>query len=334
MKIMVFDVPAVHGGALSILEDYYDKALEEQNGVEWIFVVSKPKLVETERIKVLRYPWIKKSWGHRLFFDYFVAPNLVRKYKVDEILSLQNTIIPRSNKFKQTVYMHQALPFIDYKFLFKENRKMWVYQNIIGEIIKWSIKKADNVIVQTNWMKESCILETGEPSTKFRVEPPLINIITKSSFTLNETSRKTFFYPAAGSYYKNHRIIIEACLKLKEKNLVDYKVIFTLSGDENPHIRNLFNISKDNNLPIEFIGKISKTDVFEYYSNSILLFPSYIESSPLPLSEGKAHETIIISSDLSFSKEILDQYHKKHFFDLRDSESLSNLMGNYINLKI
>ena len=43
MKIMVFDVPAVSGGALSILNQYYNKACNDTNN-EWIFVVSKPLL--------------------------------------------------------------------------------------------------------------------------------------------------------------------------------------------------------------------------------------------------------------------------------------------------
>ncbi|HOA81141.1 MAG TPA: glycosyltransferase, partial [Defluviitaleaceae bacterium] len=80
---------------------------------------------------------------------------MVKKYKPDKVLSLQNTIIPKVKKAKQEVYIHQSLPFVEYKFRFKENTGLWIYQNIIGRMIIRSIKKADHVIVQTEWMKKA-----------------------------------------------------------------------------------------------------------------------------------------------------------------------------------
>lgn len=172
MRIMVFDVPAVSGGALSVLHDFYDAYKENQNN-EYIFVVSLPELKETNNIKVLRFPWIKKSWFHRIYFDYVIAPLLVRKYKVDEIFSLQNVIVPNVKKY-QTVYVHNSLPFSEYRFSFRENRLLWIYQNIISKSIFKSIIKADRVIVQTNWMKTECIKRLNVNGTKLEVNPPQI----------------------------------------------------------------------------------------------------------------------------------------------------------------
>lgn len=82
----------------------------------------------------------KRSWLHRLYFDKFIAHKLVTKYKVDEVLSLQNVIIPKT-KIKQTLYIHQPLPFIDKKYKITENIRFWIYQNIISKFIFKSIKK-------------------------------------------------------------------------------------------------------------------------------------------------------------------------------------------------
>jgi len=112
--IMVFDVPAVHGGALTVLEQQYEKA-KQNSDKNWIFILSKAELSETNNIKVLKYPWIKKSWAHRLYFDYFIAHKLVKKYKADEVLSLQNIGVPFI-KIPQSVYVHQSIPFIDIRF--------------------------------------------------------------------------------------------------------------------------------------------------------------------------------------------------------------------------
>src|SRR5699024_2925067 len=98
MNIMVFDVPAERRGALSILKDFYNEAKScEDKSINWFFVISKPNLEETDNIKVLRYPWIKKSWFHRLYFDKIVSPILVRKYNINKIFSLQNVRIPFTN---------------------------------------------------------------------------------------------------------------------------------------------------------------------------------------------------------------------------------------------
>jgi len=54
MKIIVFDVAADGGGALSILEEYYYEAINHPNkNIEWIFVVSKPDFPETGKVPYL-----------------------------------------------------------------------------------------------------------------------------------------------------------------------------------------------------------------------------------------------------------------------------------------
>ena len=160
MRIMVFNVPAESGGALTILEDFYRDVAEHYNKkIEWIFVLGKPKLQSAENITVLRFPWIKKSWCHRLVFDHLIAPKLVKKYKVDKVLSLQNTIIPW-NSCNQTVYIQQALPFVEYKYKWKENKLLWIYQNVIGREILRSIKKSDQVYC-ANKMDERCMCGKG-----------------------------------------------------------------------------------------------------------------------------------------------------------------------------
>lgn len=315
MNIMVFDVPAESGGALSVLKDFYKEAKSyEEKNINWIFVLSKPELQETKNIKVLRFPWIKKSWFNRLYFDNMIAPDLVKKYNVDKIFSLQNIVIPRT-KVKQTLYVHNSLPFVDYKFTLKENKKLWIYQNIIGRNIVNSIKKANKVIVQTEWMKKACIDRVKVEDGKIDVVPPQINIRIDKFFEPKETSFKTFFYPANGMIYKNHRLIVNACKELKKKNIKDYKIIFTLKGNENSHIRGLYKEVTENKLPIEFHGKISRKEVFELYTKSVLIFPSYIETLGLPMLEAKLHKGIILASDCPFSHEILDGYENFCFFN-------------------
>ncbi|MFL0268894.1 glycosyltransferase [Candidatus Clostridium radicumherbarum] len=332
MKIMVFDVAAETVGALSVLNDFYnDFKADVEN--EYIFIVSKPKLREMENIKVLRYPWIKKSWLHRLYFDNFIAPKLIQVHKVDEVLSLQNVIIPNT-KVKQKVYVHNSLPFVEYRFTFTENRLLWVYQNILSKIMFYSMKKANKVIVQTEWMKKACIEKIKIKSEKVEVMPPKINIEVKKYFKHTKESLSTFFYPASGFDFKNHKIFINTCLELKALGIDNYRIILTLDGRENEVISDLFEQVKLHKLPIDFIGNISREKVYDYYSESVLIFPSYIESSPLPLTEAKMHGTPILCSDCAFSHEILDDYEKVRFFNPFKYEELANEIKQIIDSNI
>lgn len=324
MRIMVFDVPAESGGALSVLNGFYNEYKANVNN-EYIFVVSKPDIQETNNIKVLRFPWIKKSWLHRLYFDHFVAPKLIKKYKADEVLSLQNIIIAHT-EVPQSVFVHNALPFSEYRFTIIEDKLLWVYQNILSRAIFRSIKKANRVIVQTKWMKEKCIEKLNIDAKKVDVLQPKVNIEVSKPFTETRESLSTFFYPASGVIFKNHMVIIDACVKLKEQGINDYKVVFTLKGDENKHISKLYKKIKEHQLPVDFVGSLSSEAVFDYYSRSVLTFSSYIETVGLPLIEAKMHRTPIIASDCPFSREILNQYKCTKFFDSHDGNQLMELM--------
>lgn len=326
LNIMVFDVPAESGGALSVLNDFYNEVIMSDNkSINWFFVLSTPTLNETANIKVLRFPWIKKSWGHRFYFDQVIAPKLAKKYKVNRIFSLQNILIPRVES-EQVLYVHQPLPFVDYKFSIKENKLFWVYQNIIGRNIINSIKKSHRVIVQTEWMKKSCVEKAQIPTSKIEVLPPIINLKIEKYFEPNEKSLSTFFYPASGMVYKNHQVIVEACRKLKGLTNKNYEVVFTLNGDENQHVAKLLKIVQEEQLPIRFEGSKTRKEVFDLYTKSILLFPSYIETFGLPMLEGRMHKSIIFAAHTPFSHEILEGYSNAFFFDASNSEKLAQLM--------
>lgn len=331
MNIMVFDVPAENGGALTILKQYYESALlDKQNN--WYFVISTPNLNKIENIKVLKYPWVKKSWLHRLFFDNFVAAKLVKKNKIDEIISLQNIIIHGPNVY-QTLYLHQSLPFAEKRYKLSENFKFWIYQNLISEMIFRSIKQVDKVIVQTYWMKEACIKKTGVLPGKFEVVQPEISVIVKRQYKQESEDKVLFFYPAGALPYKNHKIIIEAAKQLKQARIDNYRIVFTLKGDENSKIKKLYDEVRTKNLPFDFIGQISREGVMDYYSKSILIFPSYIESFGLPLLEAKMHGTPILASNCSFSHEILDGYESACFFDPFGINELFLYMKNLVSDK-
>ena len=128
MRTLVYDVAADSGGAATVLQSFYEEFKKDTEN-EYIFVLSVYELPETDNIKVLNFPEVKKSMLHRLYFDHFVAHKLVKKYKADRVLSLQNIELPHTN-VPQTVYEHNALPFSEYKFKPWEAFRPWYSQQI------------------------------------------------------------------------------------------------------------------------------------------------------------------------------------------------------------
>ncbi|MEG1758625.1 MAG: glycosyltransferase [Oscillospiraceae bacterium] len=325
-NILVYDVAASESGALSVLNDFYASVRKHgDKSIQWFFVISTPVLEETENIKIIRTPWIKKNWLCRLFYDHFIAPRIIKKYNINKILSLQNVLVPCVN-VPQIVYLHQSLPFAEYRFSITEDIMLWVYQNIISKFIFSAIKKSDMVVVQTEWMKVACIAKTGVDADKIAVIPPEIKIKPTKLFCPENMSIPTFIYPATPQIYKNHKVIIEACKQLVGEGITDFQILFTLTGKENKLSQRLYSDTQKYNLSIKFIGKISRDELFEWYAKAVLIFPSYIETYGLPLLEAKIHETPVIVAETLFAREILCDYSKFDSFSFDNSSQLHKIL--------
>lgn len=323
MRTLVYDVAADSGGAATVLQSFYEEFKKDTEN-EYIFVLSVYELPETDNIKVLNFPEVKKSMLHRLYFDHFVAHKLVKKYKADRVLSLQNIELPHTN-VPQTVYEHNALPFSEYKFKPWEAFRPWYSQQILGRMMKKSIRRAEKVLVQTNWMKEEIIRQCGIPTDRVEVKFPPVKMLKTHPWKMDE-SCPTFFYPAGPPAYKNHRTFLKACELLKEQGMEDYRVIWTVTGEENEGMKKLKAEAEEKQLPIEFIGPVPRTQLFEQYASSVLVFPSYIETIGLPLLEARSVGAPILAADCLYARDGVGDYEGAEFFNALDAKRLCQLM--------
>ena len=323
MRILVNDLAASRTGALAVLKSFYDYVCENDTENEWIFLISGEYLEPKDNIKVATYPGVKKSWMHKLWFDLFSGRKVINKYSPDYVLSLQN-IITRGVKCRSGVYIHQAIPFqSEKKFSFFKRDEMIfaVYQHLIGSFIKSSARRADDVFVQTDWMKEAV-------AERSRVNADKISVVRMSAVEFERsrsprTSYNGFFYPAGfPAVYKNHDCIYKACSYL-DRDGCEYKVLLTLDKGPEP-------VSNR----VEFIGAQNKSQMQKNYEENALVFPSYIETVGLPLIEARSVGTVILASDCAFSKEVLAGYENAYFFDPFRPESLAELMRRVITGEI
>lgn len=327
MRILVYDVAADSGGAATVLQSFYEKFRRDREN-EYVFVLSVYELQETEHIRVLNYPWIKKSPLHRLYFDQIVAPGLVKRCRIDQVLSLQNIALPRAG-VPQTVYEHNALPFSEYRFKPWEAFRPWYSQAILGRMMRSSIRRAERVLVQTRWMKEEIVRQCGIPAERVEVAFPPVEMLPTEPWSLDE-SRPAFFYPAGPPAYKNHRTLLAACRILKERGYGDYEMIWTVAGDENEAMRTFYREAREQGLPVRFLGSVPRRRLFDLYASSVLVFPSYIETIGLPLLEARHAGAPILAADCLYARDDVEDYERAEFFPPFDAAALASRMQRYM----
>lgn len=319
MRIVVNDIAASESGALSILLDFYSDINKNDSENEWYFLLNKRYFEDTDNIKVLLFPEIKNSWVKRFLFDIGYGKKIINDLKPDVYFSMQNTAT-LGVKCRQITYLHQPLPYQNEKkfsFFKKSERKLKVYQSIVGLIFNSLFRMTKSeIVVQTRWMKESVKKKVGNQIT---IIPPNININSSRVYKPN----RSFFYPASYIPYKDHRTIIQANKKLINSGFEEFTIDFTLTKND------FENRSFPKN--INLLGKIPREDVYEKYSRSVLLFPSYIETYGMPLKEARISNSIIFASDTEFAREILEGYPNCYFFKKRDSDGLYKLMAKYLS---
>ena len=145
--ILVLDVAADSGGALTVLNEYYDRLKNDADN-RYVFCLSVADLPAADGVEIRRFPWVKRSWFHRLWFDHVTLKRLIRRERPDRILSLQNLGVSGVS-CPQTVYLHQPLPFCGIRFSFWRYPKFCAYQHLIAHRIFRSVRRADRVILQT-----------------------------------------------------------------------------------------------------------------------------------------------------------------------------------------
>lgn len=319
MRIVVNDLAASYGGALTILKQFYNYVKDNDRENEWIFLLSDKYLSETDNIKIVVYPDVKKSGFHKVYFDFISGKHFIENLKPDVVLSLQN-IITFGIKVPQYTYIHQSIPYQDIKkfSFFKKNEMNIAFcQYVIGAIINLSAKKADGVIVQTEWMKNAVSKKAHINENKIITAFPDVEKFDRSKYNYNFKNNQ-FFYPTNNEIYKNIDCIINACNVLNKKDIKDFKVYLTLPKGTINHKN------------IECVGYLDKDKMLKMYASCSLIFPSYIETIGLPLLEAKDIGTVILSSDCPYSRESVGSYSNAYFFDPFNSEDLAELMYKVI----
>lgn len=330
MKILVLDIAASKTGALSVLKDFYgyiagrmdDRPDDPENegnarkeSKKWIFVTGVPGILESlpeRNIEVIVRDDVKASSKARLKFELFTGGKWVNSLAPDIVFSLEN-MLPKGIDpgIKQVLYIHQPVGFQHEKkfsIIKKNEREQGIYQRFYHPMIIASARRADRIVVQTEWMRRSLINdEKMAPERVCKVPPDIPDL--SCFLKTGEFDCTRFFYPASNLPYKNHAVI-ESAREILEREGYEPKVSYT----------------KEKVFPRE--------EIFAEYNRSTLLFPSYLETYGMPLGEAQQFGNPIIAADTEFAREVLEGYDNAFFFNAFDADALAALMRRVMDGEI
>lgn len=330
MKIAVVDLVSLDGGGYQITQSLFQYASSGRTRLnDWLFIVSKQNFESNRFVKVVKFPEGAEGYWKRAVAEATKVTKCLNEYGAEVIISMPNMAVIGCN-LEQVIYLQQSIPFQKEKkfsFLKKEERGYAFRQYIQGWIIKKDIKNAKVVLVQTDWVQKAVQEISGTV--------PVINIGYPVKSNGNKPKRKAtvvytdFFYPCGPAIYKNVSVIVKAVNRLTERGF-KFKFYITLTQEE---MQNLTAEKPIDPHVFQYLGRIKPEDVEKMYSQSTLVFASYIETLGLPLVEARAAGTWVIASDCAFSHEVLDDYPNKDYFNPFDELELTKKMESIIEGK-
>ena len=337
-KVLVIDVAAEYGGAITVLESFYRESLRYPE-VCWTYLVSKEILLEDygQNTITLVLPWVKKSWFHRLFFETIYLSKFLKEHHYDVVVSLQNTLlVPTAPNSTSYILVHHPVQFYDGWFspFNIEGLKMIARKQIVGRLIQFSVKNSNFVFAQTSWMKDR--IAEWKPHHLIHMVKMDDELSDSSSQSFNGKKWSgNFIYPAHPGYVKNHELIIRMLLLMRRERLPLPKILFTVDPKSNHTARRLFQKAMKHELPIEFTGVLDHHELMTLFENHVVMFPSKIETFGLPLLEARLRGTPILAIRLPYAIEVLDGYDRVSYFrdEIEAKELIVQAMENgFMNL--
>lgn len=345
MTIVISAVNLRKGGTLTILRECLEEMAQLARTEGWrvVALVHRKELAEYEGIEYIEVPWSVRSWVHRLWCEYVTMYGISRRIgDIDLWLSLHDTT-PRVKARHQAVYCHNSYPFFHWRW-----RHVWQNYRIVcfALFTRWiyriNLHRNDFVIVQQDWFRKAFQNMFGLAPNKILVFPPRggdedvnPNDNDNEDGNGNENGNVKFLYPAYPDVHKNMECACEAARLLEQEvGHGHFEVLLTTEGCDRRYAqwlrRKWGHVSS-----IRFMPFMSKDELFRLYAQTdCLIFPSYVETWGLPISEFAAFGRPMLLADLPYAHETAAGSRRTAFFNPDKPEDLKILMqevmeGNY-----
>jgi len=323
----------VEGGIFTILDNCLQKIsnYSENKELKIIALVNDKSRFNYPNIEYIEFPKSKKSWFLRLYYEYIYFKKLSEAIQPDIWFSLHD-VSPNVVAKKRFVYCHHATIFYKAKFKdWKFDYKIGLFSVLYKYLFQINIKKNETIFVQQHWIKKEFESLFNIKNVAVSIPEFVPNFDAKE--IILDTSRIHFFYPLIPQSFKNIECIGEA-VKLLPEN-IKYKIKIHLTIKEGDSNYANYIITNYTATSINYIGKLSRKEVFGYYKKmDCLLFSSKLETWGLPISEAKAFNKPMLLANLAYAKETVGDYDKVSFFDADNPKELAQLLTKFTDQTI
>lgn len=319
--IVLSAVSIRNAGPLTVLKSAV-KSLGLNKKKVCVIVGSENLLTDIKNIDLVVIKWPRKSWFHRLFFEYIWLYFWSKKRDIDCWISFHD-ITPLVKSKKQLVYCHNPMPFfsVDFKTILYDY-KQFLFSYLYIFVYKFFINRNNIVVVQQDWIKNKF---KKFYQKKIVVLPPM-----KVDRKPMSNRKLRLIYPAQPRATKNHLYLIDFYKKINK--YCNIEIIFTFSGNENKMARKIKTLSKNFD-GIIFTGWLNKTQLSKMVANSdAIVFPSTAETWGLPMIEFSKQNILTFVSDADFAAETCAGLDNIIFFNSKDVRSLLRIFKSRFNL--
>tara|TARA_Y100000996_G_C22546031_1_gene651841 strand:- start:764 stop:1804 length:1041 start_codon:yes stop_codon:yes gene_type:complete len=243
--------------------------------------------------------------------------------KNNKILFFGN--MPPAIKLKShsILYLHNSL-LLDKKTAYSFPIKTKVRLVFERFYLRIFLKNVDEIYVQTPKMLKE--LKKYNKNLNIKLKPFLDNQKINSSVSNNTQSRYDFIYPSYGYSYKNHRLLIDAWIKLSNKGIFPSLLITIDKNTDKKLYKYISTAIRNHNLKIHIYSNVNYIDMQDLYSlSNSLIWPSLTESFGMPIIEAFNAGLKIIAARLEYIDDLLDNIY------LFDPYSADDIARNVIN---
>jgi len=332
--IVISAVNLNNGGTLTILRDClaYLSSLAAKGEFKVIAIVHQKELAFFPNIQYIENQWPKKRWINRIWFEYVSMHKISKQISPVYLWFSLHDTTPNVIADKIAVYCHS--PFAFYKARWRElffTPKIVLFSWFTKYIYQVNQTKNDYIVVQQQWFKDAMLRMFNVSPSKIIIAPPEVTTPVKISGIANSCQEYSFLFASSPNSHKNFELLCKAVEILENKNVLNFKVLITVKGDENEYAKWLH--KKWGYLQtLKFIGFLNQDQLYAIYEETnCLIFPSKVETWGLPISEFSVFRKPMLLADLPYAYETASGAHKVAYFNPDSAEQLAYQMERLLN---
>lgn len=333
---MVSAVNIVSGGTYSILDSLLRSASEfAVQNPHWRIVayVHRHGMFNYSNIEYVEVPWAKRSWLYRIYAEYFYFKRVSKSLDPKVWLSMHD-ITPSVKADVRAVYCHNPTPFYRLKLSdLRFDYKIVLFTLFYKFLYKINIHRNQYVIVQQEWIRDAFSTMFGLSDKKIVVAFPERDSLRSEQKNMAERDLNKecrFFYPSLPRQFKNFEVVCRAAQILERQGINNFKVTLTLAGTETKYARWVYEKYKELKC-VEFVGLIPYDEMEGRYAETdCLIFPSFLETWGLPISEFMVYNRPILTADLPYARETSCGAKLCEYFDPLSGDDLAQKMKKVI----